>query len=117
MGKKDIIIVIPIFIMAIGQIFSKMGADFYVDQNRLYLVFFIIAYLCIISRGFIWIYIFKFHNLSYAYPYTSANYIIVLILSRAIFNEDVTINNILGVILITIGIIFQAQSAKRSEKW
>lgn len=48
-------------------------------------------------------------DLSYAYPFMSVAFLLVLILSRIIFQEAITIPKILGVALIMAGIIVGSQ--------
>lgn len=44
-------------------------------------------------------------ELSYAYPFMSLAFVLVLILSATIFNERVTIAKVLGLVMIVIGIV------------
>jgi multidrug transporter EmrE-like cation transporter len=48
-------------------------------------------------------------ELSFAYPFTSLGFVLVLILSGLIFKEPVSLNKIAGMILIVAGIIVGAQ--------
>jgi multidrug transporter EmrE-like cation transporter len=50
-------------------------------------------------------------EISYAYPFMSAAFIGVLILSVLLFNEPLTIHKILGLLLISLGIFISSQSA------
>ncbi len=43
-------------------------------------------------------------ELSYAYPYMSLSFIFVLILSYLLFNEPFTLNKIIGVVIIVVGL-------------
>lgn len=46
-------------------------------------------------------------DLSVAYPLTAINNVVILIFSYIIFNEGITINNLLGVFVIMFGIVIQ----------
>ena len=48
-------------------------------------------------------------ELSYAYPFTSLSFILVLILSGLFFHEPITIYKIIGSVLIVSGIIVGVQ--------
>jgi len=48
-------------------------------------------------------------DLSYAYPFMSLSFILVLIFSSILFSEPLNISKVLGLILITAGIIIGAQ--------
>ncbi|MEP7288188.1 MAG: EamA family transporter [Chloroflexota bacterium] len=47
--------------------------------------------------------------LSYAYPFTSLSFVLVLFLSAVIFHESITVPKIIGVILIIMGITVAIQ--------
>jgi uncharacterized membrane protein len=49
------------------------------------------------------------YELSYAYPFMSIAFILVLVLSAVFFNEAITIPKVLGVVLITAGVIISSQ--------
>jgi multidrug transporter EmrE-like cation transporter len=61
-----------------------------------------LAFLCWIGA------ITKF-QLSYAYPFTSLSFVLVLFLSAILFREAVTIPKVLGMIFIIIGIVVGSQ--------
>ena len=44
-------------------------------------------------------------ELSYAYPFMSLAFVLVLVLSAVLFHEPLTVPKILGVLLIIIGIV------------
>jgi multidrug transporter EmrE-like cation transporter len=48
-------------------------------------------------------------ELSYAYPFMSLAYVLVFIFSVLIFNESFTLNKVLGLILITLGIVLSSK--------
>lgn len=49
-------------------------------------------------------------EVSYAYPFMSLAFILVLILSALLFKETMTMNKIMGLILIVAGIIISSRS-------
>jgi drug/metabolite transporter (DMT)-like permease len=49
------------------------------------------------------------YELSYAYPFVSLAFVLVLILSAIFFHETVTVPKVLGVVLVTAGLIIGSQ--------
>jgi uncharacterized membrane protein len=49
------------------------------------------------------------YDLSYAYPFMSLAFVIVLILSAIFLHEPVTVPKVLGVVLVTVGLIIASQ--------
>ncbi len=49
------------------------------------------------------------YDLSYAYPFMSLAFILVLVLSAVFFHEAITIPKVLGVLLVTAGIVISSQ--------
>jgi drug/metabolite transporter (DMT)-like permease len=45
-------------------------------------------------------------DLSYAYPFASLSYVIMLVASWLMFNEQITISRIIGTVVIGIGVLF-----------
>ena len=79
-----------------GQLLWKLS-DSYIYIILGFLFYGIGAIIMIIS--------YRYGEVSVLQPIQSINYIISIILGNIIFNEDITINKILGLILILIGII------------
>jgi uncharacterized membrane protein len=49
------------------------------------------------------------YELSYAYPFASLAFVLILILSAVFFHETVTVPKVLGVVLVTAGLIIASQ--------
>ena len=49
-------------------------------------------------------------DVSYAYPFMSFAFVLVLILSSLFFKEPITLNKIIGMIFIVLGIVITSQS-------
>ena len=60
---------------------------------------------------FTWLYVLKHVDVSYAYPFISMGFVIVLLLSYFLFNEAVNLYRIAGVASIILGIILVGKSA------
>ena len=49
-------------------------------------------------------------ELSYAFPFTSLSFVLIFVISIFVFNETFTYEKLIGIILITLGIIVTARS-------
>lgn len=45
-------------------------------------------------------------DLSYAYPFASLSYVVMLVASWLMFNEEITVSRIIGTVVIGIGVLF-----------
>ena len=66
--------------------------------------------------GFLWFYALSLNDLSFAYPFLSLNYILILLVSIIYFNESVNLIMWLGVIVICSGVIIISRSDNKSAK-
>lgn len=105
-NSRILLLFIPVLIMAAGQISAKTGSLILASQESFSINFFLVlSYVFFIMRGFIWIFIIRHVELSTAYPVMSINYVIILAVSVIFFNEELTVFNSAGSILITSGIL------------
>lgn len=97
-------------LMAIGQVLFKLGADKLKTEtlSDLAISFFnpylIVAIVLYALTILIWIYVLKIMPLSVAYPITALAFIVVPILSSLILGEKLTLQTIIGSVLIIAGI-------------
>lgn len=61
---------------------------------------------CYITSALIWMVILSKVEVSFAYSFISLGFIIVTVAGCLLFHEHITINRIVGIILISIGVIF-----------
>jgi drug/metabolite transporter (DMT)-like permease len=66
--------------------------------------------LSAVIAAFAWIAALSKLDLSRAYPFVSASFVLVLILSAIVFGESVTTPKILGAILIVAGLVIGSQA-------
>ena len=105
-NSRILLLFIPVLIMAAGQISAKTGSLILASQESCSInIFLVLSYIFLIMRGFIWIFIIRHVELSTAYPVMSINYVIILAVSVIFFNEELTVFNAAGSILITSGIL------------
>lgn len=100
-------------ILLIGQYASKSGA-LLLDQGDQWLAFLYIGigYCCLVSRGFIWIVLLKYVNLSVAYPIQSFSFVLIMFLGVYAFNEHLTGTKIVGICCILLGILLITKSKR-----
>ena len=72
--------------------------------------FVILGFLCYVISAASWLVILSRVELSYAYPLISIGYILVMILSKYLFNEAVTGYRIAGTLLICGGVFMITRS-------
>ncbi|OAA94422.1 SMR family transporter [Clostridium coskatii] len=116
-----VLILISVFLGAIGQVLVKYGA---VNLNLNFTIKYLIpsilsilknspVMLGIISYGLsflLWIKVLSKVELSYAYPMVSLGYIITMVFSYFIFKENISFIRILGVAFIMLGVILVSRS-------
>src|SRR5688572_30417636 len=102
----------------IGQIFMKAGANQLggIHINGIFdvikFLFTPYVFMGIATYGvgtIFWIFALSKFDLSFAYPFLSIGYILILIVSYFIFKEDITAYKVCGVVIIIIGLILISQ--------
>lgn len=111
-----ILLGINILLMAIGQILFKKSSLFIESHQELpvilkylYNTWFCGGILAFGIATIIWVKILSLAKLSTVYPMQSVAYIIVAILAYFIFGEKITLNTIIGTLIIIVGIILITQ--------
>jgi drug/metabolite transporter (DMT)-like permease len=104
------LLILSILVQAFGAICTKFAAEIgssvsFFGLNAVFLIY------CVILGGmglqvFLWQASLKHYTLSFAYPFRSIVSFIVLIAAFFLFQESVTFFNVLGLVIITIGIFF-----------
>lgn len=112
---SNILLILSSIIMgAIGQILLKLGAN-KIDNLGLNVAgfislvtnYYVMSGLVLFGTSFLlWIKVLTKNNLSYVYPMVSLSYIIIVVASKFLFNEQFTYNKIIGILAIIIGVIF-----------
>jgi len=78
--------------------------------SMLFNPYIILSIFLTLLSGLSWMIAMTKFDISYAYPFTTLGYVIILLLSAILFNEHITIYKILGIIFITIGIYITSKS-------
>jgi len=118
-GRMEVLILILISIIlgTFGQIAQKMGMNIIgkIDLKDVFSmkIFSIITqkyvFLGIVLYLFAsvtWLVVLSKEEVSYAYPLIGLGYVFVAIISKLVFNENLTYFRLIGIILITVGTYF-----------
>jgi multidrug transporter EmrE-like cation transporter len=109
--RELILVLVSVFVGAIGQLSLKYGSTTNPALKSLFLNWYTSAGLLLyVVSAFLWILALRRIELSIAYPFVSIGYIVVIVGSYFIFNEQVNLMKIAGIIFILIGIVFIARS-------
>lgn len=99
-NKKGILLMLcSSLLVCLGQLLWKLSAS----GNILLLLLGFAFYGC---GALVMLYAYKFGSLSVLQPILSANYIFTIILATLVLHEQFTIFKIVGILIITIGVIF-----------
>jgi multidrug transporter EmrE-like cation transporter len=100
-------IVSAILFQACGGIFGKYAA-ITVDRLTIFAVisntFYMLALCCMVLQAIVWQQALKHYKLSFAYPFMSLVNFVILFSAFLLFNESITTANIIGLMVISIGI-------------
>ena len=109
------LIILFIFLRTLNQILFKhiaLGPSGRSYSALLFDPLFYIAGFVFLSQAATWLAVLRRMSLSYAYPFTSVTVITLLISARFFFNENITLGNILGAIVIMVGVSLMAVNSK-----
>ena len=65
---------------------------------------------CYVLSVALWMLVLSRVDVSFAYPFLSVGYVVTAIIGYAVFNEDLSLYRIGGIVLICLGVIFVAKS-------
>ena len=72
--------------------------------------FYLLSLIFLVLQAIAWQLTLIIYPLSYAYPFTSLVNFVILILSAILFQEQITLCNVLGLILISFGILILSRN-------
>ena len=101
-------IILSIVFQSFSGIFSKYAALSLQDPSLIGIVtsvFYILSLGCLFLQAIVWQQALRHFPLSFAYPCISITNFVVLFPAAILFHENVTYANIIGLILVTTGII------------
>ena len=72
--------------------------------------FLLSGFLSAFIASLFWVAVMTKFDLSFAYPFMSLSFVLVLILSAFLFSEPFTVNKVVGLVFIVIGVIISGRS-------
>jgi len=112
-----ILILLSVVLGVFGQISLKQGLKQVgklelrelATAKILYLLeekFILLGIFLYISATLIWLVVLSQEEISFAYPLVASGYIIVAILGKVFFNENLSLFRIIGILLVVFGVYF-----------
>jgi len=102
-----VFIIISITLLAMAGVLSKYASlsldgvnIMSIISNKLYLL----SLCCLVLQAIVWQQALRYYDLSFAYPFMSLVNFLILLSSVILFDEKVTMNNLIGVSVIALGI-------------
>ena len=117
-----IYILVSVLLGAVGQILLKKGmtnmgaitltlnqlpATLWGMATNLYVVFGLLLY---VTGTVFWLSALSRVDLSYAYPFASLSYVIMLVASWFLFHENITVMRLLGTLVVALGVFLISKS-------
>ncbi|MEK3725858.1 EamA family transporter [Paenibacillus sp. FSL H8-0034] len=97
-----------IFFQTIAIYFGKVSAN-HVEFGHIITVllnpYYIASLMSLMVQAFFWHLTLKRIELSVAYPSTSIVFIFIIFISYYVFKEDISINNLMGIAIMMVGVI------------
>ena len=119
--KYFFLIILSILFQSLSGITGKYAAISIVEIRMSIFIpvfFYIVSLMCLFFQAIVWQQALIHYPLSYASPFMSLINFVILFASALIFNEGITLNNILGLILISIGITVISQNCRvNNQVW
>ena len=107
------LLILSILIQAFGAICTKYAAESNPHDAIFGIPLYIIIYFFILGgmglQVIVWQYALRYYTLSFAYPFRSLVSFIVLLAAFLLFHESVSLMNITGLSVITVGVFFLAR--------
>jgi multidrug transporter EmrE-like cation transporter len=106
-----IYLAVSIVLGALGQVMFKLGVENIHETGihfYLAMVKNIWMYLGFTAYGlsfFLWMMVLRYYDVSFARPFTSIGYILTYILAILLLGEDFTYRRVMGIVLITAGVL------------
>ncbi len=111
--RNAVIIFLCIMCQALSILFSKIASTTTHDIFSLILNgFYILSILMLVIQAFFWQKVLQYHSVSDVYPLMTIVNIVLLVLDFLVFNNDIKINEVLGSLIILLGIIIIGFPAK-----
>ena len=111
-------IILAISFQASAGVFGKYAAIAMSDPSPIMMVtniFYLLSLVSLLLQALVWQQALMHYPLLFAYPFMSLVNFVILLSSAVLFGEGVTITNIVGLCLISIGITMLSRERGRSK--
>src|SRR4030066_2214588 len=109
-----LIIILTIIINLFTIIASKyIGVN--LEYSKIFVFWLSVLIITYSLKFTFWFFLNRKFQLSFIYPILSLNYFISLFLGKILFKEDITINKIIGSVVIVVGVLIITMSSKKLE--
>lgn len=101
------LIIFSVFLQAGSGICGKYAAMTVKDTSLFITVtnsYYLLSLIFLVLQAIVWQLALIYYPLSYAYPFISLVNFVILIFSAVLFQEQITLYNVLGLVLISFGI-------------
>ena len=91
-----------------SAVFGKFASLTIEGYNPVYLLgnpFYLITILCLFLQAITWQQTLRFYPLAWSYMFMSGIYPVIMFSSYFIFNEQITVQNIIGALIIVAGVL------------
>lgn len=110
-------IILSVLFHVIASVLLKLGAISIENFSIIEIAlngFYILSIVFLFLKAIVWQISLKHYDLNFAYLFTSAYYPIILLLSFFMFDEKITLGNIIGTLFIVLGIIHLTRKDKNA---
>ena len=107
-------IILCILFQSVGGVFGKYAAlDLSSPASKGVITnpFYIMSLFCLLLQAIFWQQALKYYPLSFAYPFMGLVNFVILFSSAFLFGESITSANIIGLIIISIGITMLSRTS------
>lgn len=109
-NKSFYLLTISIFLQSFSLLSIKLSS---LQSGYFSLILLIVAFGFIGLRSIFWQHLLKLTELSRVYPYASLVQVLIFLYAVVLFNEPVTLNNVIGLFLMLGGIFFMSRQSCR----
>lgn len=107
-------IMLSILFQATGGVFGKYASNTIGNLTILEIMsntFYIFSIICMILQAIVWQQALRYYQLSFAYPFMSLVNFVILFYAYILFDESITITNIIGLAVISSGVYFLSKDS------
>jgi len=105
-NKTVLLLISSIFIQSFSFLSIKFST---MEEGYLAIALLVLSFTFSMVRAVVWQMLLKTIELSKVYPYASLVQILILIYSVILFHENVTINNVIGLLIMLSGIYYMSR--------